>query len=85
MFPKTYSAWQVLLFQPGFQRQSSYDRVRKIVQEEGRTARNLIQFNVPVEDEETHTPSKWWESFQVTLDISGSPIDFQWGSRKYPG
>ena len=22
---------------------------------------------------------------QVTLDISGSPIDFQWGSRKYPG
>ena len=22
---------------------------------------------------------------QVTLDISGSPIEFQWGSRKYPG
>ena len=22
---------------------------------------------------------------QVTLDISGSPIDFQWGSQKYPG
>ena len=22
---------------------------------------------------------------QVTLDISGIPIDFQWGSRKYPG
>ena len=22
---------------------------------------------------------------KVTLDISGSPIDFQWGSRKYPG
>ena len=22
---------------------------------------------------------------QVTLDISRSPIDFQWGSRKYPG
>ena len=21
---------------------------------------------------------------QATLDISGSPIDFQWGSRKYP-
>ena len=23
------------------------------------------------------------QSFQVTLDISGSPIDFQWGSRKH--
>ena len=22
---------------------------------------------------------------QVTLDISGNPIDFQWGSRNYPG
>ena len=22
---------------------------------------------------------------KVTLDISGSPIDFQWGSQKYPG
>ena len=21
---------------------------------------------------------------QVNLDISGSPIDFQWGSRQYP-
>ena len=24
-------------------------------------------------------------SCQVTLDISRSPIDFQWGSWKYPG
>ena len=22
---------------------------------------------------------------KITLDISGSPIEFQWGSRKYPG
>ena len=22
---------------------------------------------------------------EVTLDISGSPIDIQWGSQKYPG
>ena len=28
------------------------DHVRKIVQEEGRTARNLVQYNVPLEDEE---------------------------------
>ena len=25
------------------------------------------------------------QSCQVTLDISGSPINFQWGSWKYPG
>ena len=25
------------------------------------------------------------QSCHVTLDISRSPIDFQWGSRKYPG
>ncbi|XP_033749375.1 S phase cyclin A-associated protein in the endoplasmic reticulum-like isoform X2 [Pecten maximus] len=30
---------------------NSYDRVRKIVQEEGRTARNLVIYNVPVEQE----------------------------------
>ncbi|XP_050401321.1 S phase cyclin A-associated protein in the endoplasmic reticulum-like [Patella vulgata] len=29
-------------------RMTSYDRVRKIVQEEGRTARNLVQYNVPL-------------------------------------
>ena len=28
------------------------DHVRKIVQEEGRTARNLVQYSVPLEDEE---------------------------------
>ena len=26
-----------------------------------------------------------WHTCQVTLDISGYPTDFQWGSRKYPG
>ena len=34
------------------QRQASYDRVRMIVQEEGRTARNLITWSVPLENEE---------------------------------
>ena len=28
---------------------------------------------------------KYKLQIQVTLDISGSPIDFQWDSRKYPG
>lgn len=27
---------------------NSYDHIRKIVQEEGRTARNLVLYNVPV-------------------------------------
>lgn len=31
---------------------NSSDHVRKIVQEEGRTARNLVQYNVLLEDEE---------------------------------
>ena len=26
----------------------------------------------------------WIQSRDVTLDISGSPVQFQWGSRKYP-
>ncbi|XP_021362165.1 S phase cyclin A-associated protein in the endoplasmic reticulum-like isoform X2 [Mizuhopecten yessoensis] len=34
-----------------YNRMNSYDRVRKIVQEEGRTARNLVIYNVPVEQE----------------------------------
>ncbi|CAH1796803.1 unnamed protein product [Owenia fusiformis] len=37
---------------PTVTRQASQDHVRKIVQEEGRTARNLIAYNVPVEEEE---------------------------------
>ncbi|XP_069136732.1 S phase cyclin A-associated protein in the endoplasmic reticulum-like [Argopecten irradians] len=34
-----------------YNRMNSYDRVRKIVQEEGRTARNLVIYNVPVEQQ----------------------------------
>ena len=39
-------------------RQGSYDRVRKIVQEEGRTARNLVQWSVPIESEEKDKDGK---------------------------
>lgn len=35
----------------GYHRQNSDDRVRKIVQEEGRTARNLLSWSVPLETE----------------------------------
>ncbi|XP_018423604.1 PREDICTED: S phase cyclin A-associated protein in the endoplasmic reticulum isoform X2 [Nanorana parkeri] len=40
-----------------FQRSNSHDKVRKIVAEEGRTARNLIAWSVPLESEEGK--SKW--------------------------
>lgn len=36
-----------------------HDRVRKIVQEEGRSARNLIAYNVPAVDEAAAKPSKY--------------------------
>ncbi|XP_043933400.1 S phase cyclin A-associated protein in the endoplasmic reticulum [Protopterus annectens] len=37
---------------PSFQRSNSHDKVRRIVAEEGRTARNLIAWNVPLESKE---------------------------------
>ena len=36
----------------------SHDRVRKIVQEEGRSARNLIAYNVPAVDGAQTKPGK---------------------------
>ena len=33
----------------------------------------------------TNTQAEVGQSCQMTLDISGSPIDIQWGSQKYPG
>lgn len=38
--------------QASFQRSNSHDKVRKIVAEEGRTARNLIAWSVPLENKE---------------------------------
>lgn len=34
---------------------NSLDHVRKIVQEEGRTARNLVQYSLPLEDQNENT------------------------------
>nr|XP_026649728.1 S phase cyclin A-associated protein in the endoplasmic reticulum isoform X1 [Zonotrichia albicollis] len=42
-----------------FQRSNSHDKVRKIVAEEGRTARNLIAWSVPLENKEDDGKSKW--------------------------
>ncbi|KAE8617039.1 hypothetical protein XENTR_v10008963 [Xenopus tropicalis] len=42
-----------------FQRSNSHDKVRKIVAEEGRTARNLIAWSVPLESKEDEGKAKW--------------------------
>ncbi|XP_054858780.1 S phase cyclin A-associated protein in the endoplasmic reticulum [Eublepharis macularius] len=42
-----------------FQRSNSHDKVRKIVAEEGRTARNLIAWSVPLESKEEDGKPKW--------------------------
>uniref|UniRef100_A0A8C5SNI7 S phase cyclin A-associated protein in the endoplasmic reticulum n=1 Tax=Laticauda laticaudata TaxID=8630 RepID=A0A8C5SNI7_LATLA len=45
--------------QASFQRSNSHDKVRKIVAEEGRTARNLIAWSVPLENKEEEGKPKW--------------------------
>lgn len=42
----------LFLSQASFQRSNSHDKVRKIVAEEGRAARNLIAWSVPLENKE---------------------------------
>ncbi|XP_044306411.1 S phase cyclin A-associated protein in the endoplasmic reticulum isoform X2 [Varanus komodoensis] len=42
-----------------FQRSNSHDKVREIVAEEGRTARNLIAWSVPLQNEEEDGKPKW--------------------------
>uniref|UniRef100_A0A4W6CA37 S-phase cyclin A-associated protein in the ER n=1 Tax=Lates calcarifer TaxID=8187 RepID=A0A4W6CA37_LATCA len=44
--------------QASFQRSNSHDKVRKIVAEEGRAARNLIAWSVPLENKEEEAKSK---------------------------
>uniref|UniRef100_A0A674CX42 S-phase cyclin A-associated protein in the ER n=1 Tax=Salmo trutta TaxID=8032 RepID=A0A674CX42_SALTR len=44
--------------QASFQRSNSHDKVRKIVAEEGRAARNLIAWSVPLENKEEEGKSK---------------------------
>lgn len=40
------------VLQASFQRSNSHDKVRRIVAEEGRAARNLIAWSVPLESKE---------------------------------
>uniref|UniRef100_A0A673CLF9 U1-type domain-containing protein n=1 Tax=Sphaeramia orbicularis TaxID=375764 RepID=A0A673CLF9_9TELE len=48
----------VFRLQASFQRSNSHDKVRKIVAEEGRAARNLIAWSVPLENKEEEAKSK---------------------------
>ncbi|XP_075998360.1 S phase cyclin A-associated protein in the endoplasmic reticulum isoform X3 [Genypterus blacodes] len=48
----------VTAMKASFQRSNSHDKVRKIVAEEGRAARNLIAWSVPLENKEEEVKSK---------------------------
>ncbi|XP_076863544.1 S phase cyclin A-associated protein in the endoplasmic reticulum isoform X3 [Brachyhypopomus gauderio] len=51
-------AYRLYFFSASFQRSNSHDKVRKIVAEEGRAARNLIAWSVPLENKEEEGKSK---------------------------
>uniref|UniRef100_A0A673IQR2 S phase cyclin A-associated protein in the endoplasmic reticulum-like n=1 Tax=Sinocyclocheilus rhinocerous TaxID=307959 RepID=A0A673IQR2_9TELE len=51
-------ACRLYFYSTSFQRSNSHDKVRKIVAEEGRAARNLIAWSVPVENKEEEAKSK---------------------------
>lgn len=62
-------------FQASFQRSNSHDKVRKIVAEEGRTARNLIAWSVPLENKDddgnysTVFPQLFYLLFLCSLEL----------------
>ncbi|XP_034032394.1 S phase cyclin A-associated protein in the endoplasmic reticulum isoform X2 [Thalassophryne amazonica] len=51
-------AYRLHFYSASFQRSNSHDKVRKIVAEEGRAARNLIAWSVPLENKEEEAKSK---------------------------
>ncbi|XP_048112173.1 S phase cyclin A-associated protein in the endoplasmic reticulum isoform X5 [Alosa alosa] len=51
-------AFRLCFYSASFQRSNSHDKVRKIVAEEGRAARNLIAWSVPLENKEEEGKSK---------------------------
>ncbi|XP_040894962.1 S phase cyclin A-associated protein in the endoplasmic reticulum isoform X2 [Toxotes jaculatrix] len=51
-------AYKLYFYSASFQRSNSHDKVRKIVAEEGRAARNLIAWSVPLENKEEEAKSK---------------------------
>ncbi|XP_062316778.1 S phase cyclin A-associated protein in the endoplasmic reticulum [Osmerus eperlanus] len=55
---KSRSTPITIALKASFQRSNSHDKVRKIVAEEGRAARNLIAWSVPLENKEEEAKSK---------------------------
>ncbi|XP_061577834.1 S phase cyclin A-associated protein in the endoplasmic reticulum isoform X2 [Cololabis saira] len=51
-------AYRLYFYSASFHRSNSQDKVRKIVAEEGRAARNLIAWSVPLENKEEEAKSK---------------------------
>ncbi|XP_066523371.1 S phase cyclin A-associated protein in the endoplasmic reticulum isoform X2 [Hoplias malabaricus] len=51
-------AYRLYFYSASFQRSNSHDKVRKIVAEEGRAARNLIAWSVPLENKEEEGKTK---------------------------
>ncbi|XP_028304811.1 S phase cyclin A-associated protein in the endoplasmic reticulum isoform X2 [Gouania willdenowi] len=56
--PDEEPAYRLYFYSASFQRSNSHDKVRKIVAEEGRAARNLIAWSVPLENKEEEAKSK---------------------------
>lgn len=55
-----------------FQRSNSHDKVRRIVAEEGRTARNLIAWSVPLESKEDDGKSKCQTGGKLKRTVQGT-------------
>uniref|UniRef100_A0A8B9LH07 S-phase cyclin A associated protein in the ER n=1 Tax=Astyanax mexicanus TaxID=7994 RepID=A0A8B9LH07_ASTMX len=75
--------FSVTFVQASFQRSNSHDKVRKIVAEEGRAARNLIAWSVPLENKEEE--SKHIQVHTAALDCkapAGSMLEK--GAEKSP-
>ncbi|XP_036590542.1 S phase cyclin A-associated protein in the endoplasmic reticulum isoform X2 [Trichosurus vulpecula] len=60
------------LMMASFQRSNSHDKVRRIVAEEGRTARNLIAWSVPLENKDDDGKSKWQTGGKPKRTIQGT-------------
>uniref|UniRef100_A0A4W5P1L2 S-phase cyclin A-associated protein in the ER n=1 Tax=Hucho hucho TaxID=62062 RepID=A0A4W5P1L2_9TELE len=61
--------WSPFCLQASFQRSNSHDKVRKIVAEEGRAARNLIAWNVPLENKEEEGQSKYTHTHRINSGL----------------
>lgn len=66
-------------FKKTFPRMNGLDRVRKIVQEEGRTARNLVQYSLPLQERSSErtgrAPTRQWRKSGKLRSVSVSAKD----------